>query len=227
MHAHVFQHVPFEGLGSIEAWLAGRDARISWVRWFEDAAAAPGSFGESDLLVVLGGPMSANDPLPWLEAERAAVRRAIDAGAAVLGLCLGAQQIAKVLGARVFAGPEREIGWWPVEVVADHSDPFAGLFPPCFDAFHWHGETFDIPGGAVHLARSAACAAQAFSFGARVLALQFHLETTPDSARALVAHSDDCRSTGRFIQSPGEMLSDPARFAAANLLMDRVLDRLV
>jgi GMP synthase-like glutamine amidotransferase len=226
MHAHVFQHVPYEGLGSIADWLATRDARISWTRWFDSGAASPESFGGTDLLVVLGGPMSANDVLPWLAAERDAIRRAIDSGTAVLGICLGAQQIARVLGARVFVGADPEIGWWPLRAAPGASGPFADLFFSPIDAFHWHGETFEIPEGAEHLAASDACAVQAFSFGNRVLGLQFHLETISQSVADLVAHSDDHLKPGRFIQSAGEMLADPARFAAANRIMARVLERL-
>ena len=227
MKAQIFQHVPFEGLGSIGGWLAGREAEVSWTRWFEEGAEAPESFAKSDLLIVLGGPMSANDELPWLGVEREAIRKAMEAGTAVLGLCLGAQQIARVLGARVFPGPEPEIGWWPVEPVAGANGPFAGVFPDRFEAFHWHGETFEIPEGAEHLARSEGCDAQAFSYGKRVLALQFHLETTPQAAADLVAHSDDHLKSGRFVQSAATMRSDSRRFAKANQLMDRVLDRLV
>jgi GMP synthase-like glutamine amidotransferase len=227
MKAWIFQHVPFEGLGSIGGWLAGREAEVSWTRWFEAGAEAPENFAESGLLVVLGGPMSANDGLAWLGREREAIRRAMDAGTAVLGLCLGAQQIARVLGARVFPGPELEIGWWPVKAAPGADGPFAELFPKNFEAFHWHGETFEIPDGAEHLARSEGCDAQAFAYGNRVLALQFHLETTPQSAADLITHSDDHLKAGRFVQSAGMMRSDPDRFSRINQLMDRVLDQLV
>lgn len=226
MRAHVFQHVPCEGLGNIESRLAEREATITWTHWFEPDAPPPPA-AEIDLLIILGGPMSANDDLPWLAAERAAIRDAIDRGVPTLGICLGAQQIAKVLGAMVFANPQREIGWWPVIPAGDATGPFAGLFGEPVDAFHWHGETFDLPAGAIHLCRSTGCEQQAFSYQDHVLALQFHLETTPDSARDLIRHSEDHHLPGRFVQSAGSMLTDSGRFARANRLMERVLQRLM
>jgi GMP synthase-like glutamine amidotransferase len=231
MRAHVFQHVPFEGLGSIEPWLHERGAAISWTRWFAADAVAPAVAG-LDLLVVLGGPMSVNDDrqLPWLAAERAAIGRAIEAGTPLLGICLGAQQISRVLGARVFPNAEREIGWWPVEPVEPvepAGNRFAPLFAAPFAAFHWHGETFDLPPHAHHLARSAGCTQQAFAWGARVLALQFHLETTPAAAADLITHCDDHHRPGRFVQAPAAMLDTPARFAAANARLACLLERLL
>jgi GMP synthase-like glutamine amidotransferase len=227
MHARVFQHVPFEGLGSIEDWLGTRDAVVSWTRWYQPCVRPPEP-STCDLLIILGGPMSANDDelLPWLAAERAAIRKAIDRGIPTLGICLGAQLIAKSLGARVFANREREIGWWPVEPVVGAGGPFADLFAEPIDAFHWHGETFDLPSGAEHLGRSAGCEHQAFSHQGHLLALQFHLETTPGSAEELIRHSDDHTLPGRFSQSTRAMLSEPQRFEAANRLMTDLLDRL-
>jgi hypothetical protein len=100
------------------------------------------------------------------------------------------------------------------------------VLPAVWVAFHWHGDTFDLPAGAVHLAASTACAQQGFVFDERVLGLQFHLETTPESARALIAHCGDEIDGGPFVQTAAQMLSDPARFARANTLMHRLLDRL-
>lgn len=228
MHAHVFQHVPFEGLGSIEDWLDTRDAVVSWTRWYQPCVRPP-EFSTCDLLIILGGPMSANhdELLPWLAVERAAIRVAIDRGIPTLGICLGAQLIAKSLGARVFANREREIGWWPVEPVDGADGQFADLFAEPIDAFHWHGETFDLPSGAEHLCSSAGCEHQAFSYRDHLLALQFHLETTPGSAEELIRYSDDHKHSGQFVQSAQGMLSEPQRFEAANRLMAKLLDRLV
>lgn len=228
LRAHVFQHVPFEGLGSIGPWLDRRGAATTWTHWWEPGAIAP-AIADIDLLVVLGGPMSVNDDavLPWLAAERAAITVALDAGTALLGICLGAQQIARVLGAAVKPNREREIGWWPVEPVPPAGGPLAELFATPFDAFHWHGETFALPAGTEHLGRSAACEQQAFALGHRVLALQFHLESTPATAGELVRHCDDHRQPGRFVQQPAAMLADASRFTTANRLMAELLDRLV
>lgn len=226
MRAHYLQHVPFEGLGSIAPWLAGHGYRTTATRLFGDAAFPDPR--DIDLLVILGGPMSVNDGgrLPWLGAEKAFIREVIGLGTPVLGICLGAQLIAEVLGARVHPGPAREIGWFPVHGVAT-AEGADFVLPAQVSVFHWHGETFDLPPGARRLARSAACENQAFQWGERVIGLQFHLETTPESARALVAHCRHELGAGAFVQDEAQILAAPAAaYTAINRLMAGVLDYL-
>lgn len=200
MRVHYLQHVSFEGPGAVDTWSRRTGLAVTWTR-FHEAWELPDLRG-LDLLVILGGPMSVNDGLahPWLAQERAFIRHAIDAGTRVLGICLGAQLIASALGARVHPNSEKEIGWFPIAGV-----PSAGnavyRFPPSFPAFHWHGETFDLPAGAVPLARSAACSQQAFQVGRRVIGLQFHLEATPESVMDLVDHCAGDLTPSRFVQS--------------------------
>jgi GMP synthase-like glutamine amidotransferase len=187
MRAHVFQHVAFEGRGSIERWLEEQRASVGHTRFYESATLP--AVNDIDLLIVMGGPMSANDErtLPWLAGEKRFIRQAIDSGKAVVGICLGAQLIASALGARVYPGKEKEVGWFPVSAVPAGDARARFAFPAEALVFHWHGETFDLPAGAIHLARSLACENQAFQIGDRVVGLQFHLETTPDSARVTKA----------------------------------------
>lgn len=222
MNVHILQHVPFEGIGSMEPWLVGRGARISSTRFFE-APVLPELDG-LDLIIAMGGPMSVNDEasLPWLVGEKRLLREAIARGVAVLGVCLGAQLIASALGARVYAGQEREIGWFDIEPVASGGGHFA--FPSRVTVFHWHGETFDLPPGAAHLARSEACAHQAFQIGHNVIGLQFHLETTPESARSMVHHGRDELIARRHVQTEEVILGAPtACYEQINRLMDGVL----
>ena len=226
MNVHVLQHVPFEGLGSIDDWLADRAARVTYTRFFESAQFP--DLGAVNFIIALGGPMSVNDEaqLPWLRAEKDFVAAAIAAHKAVLGICLGAQMIAKALGARVYPGPAKEIGWFPV--FAEPAGPGAFVFPARTTAFHWHGETFDLPTGAVHLARSTACRNQAFQFGKRVIGLQFHLETTPASADSILRHCSDELVPQPYIQTEAALRSVPAAdYAGINKLMTTVLDYLV
>ena len=131
----------------------------------------------------------------------------------VLGICLGAQLIADVLGARVYANEHKEIGWFPVERADSAGTTEVGrAFPESLEAFHWHGDTFDLPDGAVHLARSAICENQAFLHKGRVLALQFHLETTRETAEMLIENCRDELDGGPHVQSAEFMLSSDARF---------------
>jgi GMP synthase-like glutamine amidotransferase len=228
LKAHWLQHAPFEGLGSIQEWLARRHAEVSSTRFF-DSPALP-SIDDVDLLIVMGGPMSVNDEnaYPWLKTEKQLIRRAIDSGTPVLGICLGAQLIAAALGAAVRRAAHREIGWFAVERVA--AGPPRGaqaVLPDRLEAFHWHGETFDLPRGARHLARNEACENQAFAVGENVIAFQFHLEATPESAAALV---ESCRADlapGRFVQSGEAILGAPGQFRRINSVMDSVLDALM
>ena len=139
----------------------------------------------------MGGPMSVNEEAvhPWLRPEKRLISQSIEVGKTVLGICLGAQLIASALGARVFPNARKEIGWFPVRRPTGSVPDLARLFADGIEVFHWHGETFDLPHGAVKFLESDACENQAFSLGSRVLGLQFHLETTHASAASLMENS--------------------------------------
>ncbi|MDB5346073.1 MAG: glutamine amidotransferase class-I [Schlesneria sp.] len=224
MRVHYLQHVPFEGLGSIEASLLGTGHTITCTRLYSNDPLP--SVDEFECLIVMGGPMGANDDarLSWLGPEKVLIRKAIDADKRVLGICLGAQLIAAVLGARVFPNTHREIGWFEIRRTAEAAQHSLGTaLPDRVDVFHWHGDTFDLPTGAIRLAESRGCINQAFAVGTHVLALQFHLETTPRSTQALI---DECHSDlapGTFVQTPSEMLQSPEKFEQINQLMASVL----
>jgi GMP synthase-like glutamine amidotransferase len=226
MRVHVFQHVPFEDLGSIRDWLNSRGAEVRYTRFY--AGEPLPVLEEIDMLIAMGGPMSANDEadLPWLKAEKQALREAIVLEKSVLGVCLGAQLIASALGARVYHNAVKEIGWFPIQGV--HGAEPAFSFPAESRVFHWHGETFDLPQSAVHLASSVACTNQAFQFKRHVMGLQFHLEMTVDGLRALV---ENCRSEltgGPYVQRESELIAIPeSHYMATNELMTEILTYLV
>jgi GMP synthase (glutamine-hydrolysing) len=226
MKIHWFQHVPFEGLGSIEPWLRAAGHALSCTRLHAGEAPPPMDY---DWLIVMGGPMNIYEEQahPWLAAEKRAIRDAIDGGRRVLGICLGAQLIADVLGAQVTRNAHKEIGWFPVELTLQGQlSPLFADFPPRFEAYHWHGDTFGLPPDAVHVARSEACAQQAFVRGTRVAGLQFHLETTPASAAELIDNARQDIVPAPYVQSAETMLAGPARFARLNHLMDGLLARM-
>lgn len=227
MNIHYLQHVPFEGLGSIGGWVRRGGHTLGATRFHLGEPVPP--IQTVDLLLVMGGPMNIHDEAkyPWLADEKRFIEGAIADRKRVLGVCLGAQLVANVLGAKVYANADKEIGWFPVEVTeaAAATSPFA-VFPARLDVFHWHGDTFDIPAGALHVARSAGCANQAFIFGERVVGLQFHLETTLNSARQLIAHGADDLVGGRYVQTAQAMLVDGRRFDTINRVMHDFLDRL-
>jgi len=226
MNVHYFQHVPFEGLGSIERWMKSKSARISATKFYEHASVP--ALDEVDWLIVMGGPMSVNDEhrYPWLLTEKKFIAEAIERGKIVLGVCLGAQLIASVLGARVYPNRDREIGWFPVECLAQNEKTsLINILPSHAEVFHWHGETFDLPAHAVHLARSNGCNTQAFRLGEQILGLQFHLEVTPFTVTSLIEQCPNDLAPGTYIQSAEEMLSVPARFDRIHTIMDDLLDR--
>jgi GMP synthase-like glutamine amidotransferase len=174
-----FRHVPFEGLGLIEPALQSRDIDVDFADLYQPLAALPG-IGQYDALIFLGGPMSVNDDLPFLRVETEFIRQAVARRQPILGICLGAQLIARALGAAVRRNPVKEIGWYRLACTeAAAGDPlFRELNAET--VFHWHGETFDLPPGAELLASSDLCRNQAYRIGERVYAMQFHLEVTPE-----------------------------------------------
>ncbi|WP_295882901.1 type 1 glutamine amidotransferase [uncultured Thiohalocapsa sp.] len=228
MQIHVLQHVPFEGPAGIADWAQRRGHALAVSQLYAgDALPAPGEF---DRLVVMGGPMSVGDAhaYPWLADELRFIADAIASGKSVVGVCLGAQLIAAALGARVYRHAHKEIGWVPVRLAARGRalDLCDGL-PAEQTVFHWHGDTFDLPAGAVHLAQSEACANQAFLVGGRVLGLQFHLESTPASVAALCEHCADEIVPGRWVQSAAEMrAAEPELYAGIGRTLELLLDRL-
>jgi GMP synthase-like glutamine amidotransferase len=227
LRIHYLQHVPFEGPGYIESWAQVRNHRLTSTHLYSGQRLP--AVEEIDLLVVLGGPMNVYEQsrYPWLGREKRFIGEALRGERVVIGICLGAQLIASVLGAKVTRNPCIEIGWYPVEKAAQASQSkLSGFLPDRFPAFHWHGDTFEIPRGAVHLARSQVCENQAFAFGDRVAAFQFHLESTRDSVEQLVHECSEDLAKGPCIQGPADMLTDLDRFREVNSLMSDFLDGL-
>lgn len=227
MRIHHFQHVPFEDLGSMESCFRARGYELSATHLY--LGQIPPPLETMDWLIIMGGPMGVNDEsrYAWMALEKAYIKKAVKAGKVVLGICLGAQLIADVLGAGVSENPYREIGWFPVQPAEQAKATLLGdVFPPRLDVFHWHGDTFQIPPGATLLASSQACPHQGFVIHNRVVGLQFHLETTPALALALVANCGDELDNGPYVQTAEEIMADPAKFDGINKIMTALVDRL-
>lgn len=200
------QHEEFEDPAYLSAWAEKRGHGVEGIRAYEDPSFPNPS--QVDMLWIMGGGMNVYeiDKHPWLVEEKRFIGKIIDARKHILGICLGAQLLADVLGAKVEPNPQKEIGWFPVELTpaCRRRQPFRNM-PHTMTAFHWHGDTFDIPRGAVHLGSSKACLNQGFVQG-RILAIQFHPEVTEESVRRLTA---SCRSDlidAPFVQKEKEIL---------------------
>jgi GMP synthase-like glutamine amidotransferase len=156
----------------------------------------------------MGGPMNIYEHrnFPWLVEEKRALRSAIDKYKPVIGICLGSQLIADVLGGKIYQNPEMEIGWFPVRLHKEAASiaPFA-RFPEVLTPLHWHGDTFSLPDGAVPIAESVGCKNQAFAVGDRIIGLQFHLEVGMKDVAAFV-DAEPSLGSGRFIQTPATIL---------------------
>jgi GMP synthase (glutamine-hydrolysing) len=173
MRAVCLQHVPFEGPGAFTAALTKRSVSLAPRLVPKDGL--PKDAG--DLLIVMGGPMSVNDPDTWITEEAEFIRSALLAGKPVVGVCLGSQFMAKALGATIRPGKALEIGMTPVRLTdAGKNDPVFGAGPEAFDVFEWHGEVFDLPEDCVALAESEIAPLQAFRYGNHAYGLLFHLE---------------------------------------------------
>ena len=173
MRAVCLQHVPFEGPGAFATALAKRGVTLE--RCLVPKDGLPNNTG--DLLIVMGGPMSVNDPDPWIAEETAFIRSALLAGKPVIGVCLGSQFMAKALGATVRSGKALEIGMTPVRLTNEGThDSVFGSCPATFAVFEWHGEVFDLPDDCVPLVSSDIAPLQAFRYGSCAYGILFHLE---------------------------------------------------
>lgn len=212
--ALVIRHVAFEDLGSLEPVLLGREFAVARV----DAPTADFASLEAinaDLLVVLGGPIGVYDTTdyPFLESEIEMIAARLATDRPTLGICLGCQLMARALGARVYPSGIKEIGWAPVGLTeAGRQSCLAPLAEADAKVLHWHGDTFDLPPRAVHLAETDGCRNQAFSLGTHALALQFHPEATAmDLERWYVGHALEIAATPSV--SVGALRTDSRRFA--------------
>jgi len=228
LHAVAIRHVPFEDLGLVGPILK----QAGWSISYRDAPTVDLDdplIGNADLLIVLGGPIGVYDveAFPFLAREIDWLELRLKHDRATLGICLGSQLMAKALGSRVFAGPAKEIGWGCVALTdAGRGSCLQPLLDPHVEVLHWHGDTFDLPSGAVRLASTKLYENQAFAFGQNALALQFHLEAEPTSleqwyvghAVELAAAKISVAALRAATAKAGDRLQTEARLIFANWL---------
>lgn len=227
MRIHYLQHVPFEGLNGMEPILKEKGHELSSTHLYNNQSLP--LVQDIDWLIIMGGSMNIYEEklYPWLNREKQFIKEAINAGKIVLGICLGAQLVADALGAKTYKNKYQEIGWFNINKSLEAENTiFSTVIPEQIEVFHWHGETFDIPEGAIALAKSEGCENQGFIMGDRIVGLQFHLETTLISAQELIGNCRGQLDGSTYVQSENEMLSNIQRFNNLKHIMASVLEVL-
>lgn len=226
----ILRHFPTEGPGYFARFLDRQGIPHRTIK-IDAGEPVPESIADIPGLVLMGGPMSVNDPLPWIPKELQLIRAAVAADVPVLGHCLGGQLLSKALGGHVHGSRAKEFGWLPVTAVdSPLTSAWLDDLPPHFEVFHWHGETFSIPPGATHILKSRYCRNQAFVIG-KSLGLQCHIEMTPELVRtwARAGVGEIARALpAASVQRPAQMrISLPERAARLNRIADVLYTRWV
>lgn len=228
LRIHCFQHVSFEGPAYIKEWAMVKNHAFTTTRLYEKQSLPV--MDDLDFLVIMGGPMGVYEEsnYPWMEAEKAFIRSCIESGKLVLGICLGAQLIASAMGAPVVPNQWSEIGWFPLsKTKVGKNNPLLEGFNTQTPVFHWHGDTFGIPTGAKHLLKSEAFVNQAFILGDNALALQFHLELTPQALQDLIENGgEELLTDAPFIQSATEMMENVSLLENNNRQLALLMEKL-
>ena len=227
MRLHCLQHLPFDDAEVLTEWAEQRGHELKRTNVFDDGQLP--SLGDFDALIILGGLLHVHqhDVYPWLVAEKQLIRDCIDGDRPILGICLGGQLIADVLGAKVGRG-EKEIGWYPIDLTPDarRFDYFAD-WPDRIRPLSFHTDAFDLPPGAVRIARSELCPDQGFTLGGKIIGLQFHIEYTIENIKALVETVAERSSNPALVESARSVLNEPDRVAPMRELFEQLLDRAV
>jgi GMP synthase-like glutamine amidotransferase len=227
LRIHYLQHVPFEGLGSITEWVSLNGHELSSTQFFINSNMPEPD--DIDWLIIMGGPMGVYDEekYNWLASEKQLIKKAIEAGKTIIGVCLGAQLIAEVLEAKVYPNQYKEIGWYPLKLNPEalENNLFKG-FAEKLTVFHWHGDTFDLPSNAMWLASSDACKNQAFLYNEKVLGLQFHFEMTEPALNEMIEKSSAELRPTPFIQTAEMILNNRNLIEDNKRALFTILDRL-
>ena len=226
MKIHCFQHVPFEGPASILTWVEKNNHRLTYTKFYNNDPLP--LIDEVDFLIVMGGPMSFDDDekYEWMKSEKLFIKKALEKGKTMLGICLGAQFIADVIDGSARHKNSKEIGWFPISFTKERFQAGIDFLPESTEVFHWHGDTFEIPKGAVRLAYTEEYPNQAFLYENNIIGLQFHLEVVEDSVNTMVEAFRYELEPDRYVQDEDTILSNTANISSNNVLMWKILDFL-
>ncbi len=228
LKVHYIQHVAFEPPAGILTFLKEKRIPVSKTLLYKNDKFP--DLKKFDILFIMGGPMGVHDEnrFSWLKEEKKFIEKAIKMNKTVIGICLGAQLIADVLGARVYRNRYKEIGWFEVEMEKEilKTKIFKG-FPEKIVPFHWHGDTFDIPENSIKLGKSEATENQGFIFKNKIIGLQFHLEVTEDSVRKMIENGGNELKKNRYIQTPEQIFSKKENFIHLSKLLNIFLNNLL
>ncbi len=225
MKIHYLQHVEYEPPGLIIDWAEEKKHKLSFTK-FHLNEKLPTNI-DFDLLIIMGGPMNIYNYVeyPYLQEEKIFTKKVIDREISVLGICLGAQLIANVLGAKIEPNNEKEIGWFPIQAVENNcSSELNAIISTDSPVFHWHGDTFGIPKSAERIAQSLVCKNQAFVYNKNVFALQYHLEMSKTSLKALIENGRDELIEAPYIQTEEEIWSNINYLYSTNKKLYSLLD---
>jgi GMP synthase-like glutamine amidotransferase len=207
MRVHYLIHNEAEMPGAITTWANRNNFSQSFTILSQDQPLP--DIDSFDLLVIMGGPMNIyeDDVYNWLKPEKAFIKKSMDQGKKVFGICLGAQLIADVLGAKVFKNITTEIGWYHISLTTEgEKSELVGNLNFSTPVLHWHGDTFSIPENAIHLLQSEACQNQAFSYNDNVLALQFHFEMNSDSLQTIIKLDRNSLQKSEWVMTEEEII---------------------
>jgi GMP synthase-like glutamine amidotransferase len=224
MKIHCIRHEPFEGLANINKWIQSNNHHLTYTHVYLNENFP--LVDDFDLLIIMGGTASVYEKksFPWLIKEKEFVQKVINEGKKVIGICLGAQMLADALESQVYKGTGKEIGWFPVEFNTSGL-PELKFLPDKLKVFHWHGDTFDLPQGAVRICSSELFQNQGFVYGKNVMALQFHCEMNIDQLTMIIKGAGrDLLNKGKYIQSEKEIMEKVGLIPSTNKLMFNILD---
>ncbi len=228
MRLHYLQHVEFERPFLVKSWAEEKGIELTRTAFFLDEALP--SLAEIDALLILGGPMSVHDEekYPWLKTEMQFVAAAMRSTKPVLGICLGAQMMARTLGSQVIIMPEKEIGWFDIEwSEAAKKNPLFSDLSKIESVLHWHVEEFETPSESTALAKSNFCKNQAFLYQDNKVGLQFHMEISPKKSKNLIeAMPEELADLSAYVQSPAEIREGPKSYKETRKDFFRFLDKL-